>query len=328
MKKINILLLLVLGMFLTSCTKDFEDGGKYNGSNPNQNIENGGNIENGNNTGNNNQENGVFKATIGGNAFVANSIQAIVNDNYVAISGLKTATGELIQITLRSNKVGTYTIKNDTFDKENLVIAYAKNKEWVYAGLSNNDAKDYGYTDYVDNAILKITAIDTNKKTISGTFQFTGVRVDEVGGTKQITNGSFTNIPYTQDAPVLQPDNKFSAKIDGKDFVATNVSALISMNKIMISGIKGSVESIGLFLPNDIKEGTYTLGTMDTNYSIRYNKDMSPGSMFDAKKGSIITILKHDKVKKTINGTFSATEISYTTSETHEITEGSFSVSY
>jgi len=323
MKKINVLFLLLfaLGMSFTSCTRDFEDGGNYNGSN-------NGIGGNGNGSGKDTiiEGPGVFKATVDGRIFTANTVQAIVNDDYIAISGLKTATGELIQITLPNSKVGTYTFKDNADDKNNFALAYAKDSEWAYIGVSNDKGK--GHPGYHDTAVVKITSIDKDKKTISGTFQFTGVRFDDAEGLVAITEGSFTKISYKEDAPIIQANNKFSAKIDGEDFTATNVSAIKTMGKIAITGNRGSLENISLFLPGDVKEGTYTLGTMDTDYTIRYNKDMSPGNMFDAKKGSTITISKHDKVKKTISGTFSATEITYTTTEKYEITEGSFSVLY
>ena len=54
---------------------------------------------------------GVFKVDFDGKTFVATTVQAIVNDTYVAISGLKMPSGELVQISLPApyNKVGTYT---------------------------------------------------------------------------------------------------------------------------------------------------------------------------------------------------------------------------
>lgn len=324
MKKNYILLLLlfVLGLSITSCSKDFEDGLNYNNGNTEAGNGNGNGNGSGNGNGNGNgntvADPGTFKATVGGSAFVANQVQIILNDDYIAISGLKT-TGELIQITLATGQVGTYTFK----DTSELVMGYAKGNEWVYLGVAKENAE--GYTDYTDNAVLKITEIDKAKKTISGTFQFTGLRFDGVKEKKEITNGSFTKITYTSDSPVLQPDNKFSAKLDGADFVSTNISALTVSGKIAITGKRGNVENISLLLPGDAKEGTHTV---DDNYVIRYSKNMTAEGLFDGKSGSTITILKHDKAKKTISGTFSSTVVTYTTTEKHEITEGSFSVSY
>lgn len=312
MKKnyVLFLLLFALGIFFTSCAKDFEDGRDYNGYNNPSNEENG--------NGNTIADAGIFKATVAGSAFVANNVQAIVNDDYIAISGLKT-TGELIQITIANGKVGTYTFK----DSPDLALAYAKGSESGYIGVSKDNAE--GYTDYNDNAVLKITEIDKVKKTISGTFQFTGLRFDGVKDKKVVTNGSFTKIVYKSDSPVLQPDNKFAAKLDGADFVATNVSVVTIMGRIAITAKRGNVENMALLLPGDAKEGIYNV---DENYIIRYSKDMSTEGMFDGKSGSTITVLKHDKTKKTISGTFSSTVVTYTTTEKHEITNGSFNVSY
>jgi hypothetical protein len=323
MKKNNVLFLLLyaLGICFTSCTRDFEDGRNYNGTNDNSNgvTENGnGNTTNGN--GNTTADIGIFKAAIGGKAFVADEVRAIVNDDYIAISGLKT-TGELIQISILDGKVGTYTFK----DTPELVIAYTSSNKWAYIGVSKDDAEEHEYSDYNDNTVVKITEIDSVKKTISGTFQFTGIRIDGVKDKKEVTNGAFTKISYKSDAPILQPDNKFSAKLDGINFVTTNVSAVSVMGKIAITGNRGNVENVSLLLPDNAKEGTYQV---DYNYSIRYNKNMSPDGMFDGKSGSTITILKHDKTKKIISGNFSSTVVTYTTTEKYEITDGSFNVSY
>jgi hypothetical protein len=317
-KKYIFLLLLALGISFTSCTKDFENGLDYNDGNAGTGNNNGNGTGNGNGNGNTTADIGAFKATVSGNAFAANEVQAIVNEDYIAVSGLKT-TGELIQITLADGKVGTYTF----IDTPDLVIAYAKGNEWVYLGVPKENAE--GYTDYTDNAIVKITEIDKEKKTISGTFQFTGLRFDGVKDKKEITNGSFTKIPYKSDAPVLQPDNKFSAKLDGADFASTNVSVATVMGKIAITAKRGNVENIALLVPGDVKVGTYNV---DDNYVIRYSKSMNAEGLFDGKSGSTITILKHDQTKKTISGTFSSTTVSYTTTEKHEITDGSFDVSY
>lgn len=103
-----------LGISFTSCTKDFEDGLNYNN----------GNQEAGNGNGNNPAGTGVFKATVGGNAFVANSSSAIVTDNFVLIAGIRTSNKDVIQITLPSNKVGTYTWANSEDDGEKFVLSY------------------------------------------------------------------------------------------------------------------------------------------------------------------------------------------------------------
>lgn len=329
MKKINLvfLSLLVLAVFCSSCTTGFDDGRSY------IQYDNNGNIDGDNDTGNDNDtgsdtgnpiaESGAFKALIDGNTFIANDVEAIVIDDYISISGIK-ANGELIGIGLLASKVGTYTFKNDNKNKLG-ILSYGKSNEWVYLGVSDDDAKENGYADYYsDTTIITITEIDTNKKTISGTFQFTGVRVDEKK-TKEITNGSFTKISYKEDSPVLQPDNKFSAKLDGADFITTNVSVIPTKNKISITGKRGTIENISIFFPSDVKEGTYEV---DFDYVIRYGKNMYPDGIFDGKKGSTITILKHDKAKKTISGTFSGTMVTYTTSEKYEITDGSFNVKY
>ena len=192
MKKNSILFLLffVAGLFFTSCTKDFENGLDYDGFNNNGN-EGGGGVE----------QTGVFKATVAGETFVASSSSAIVMDDYVLISGIRNSGKDLIQIIVPANKVGTYTWSNSKDDGEKFVLTYSSiDSDNPFISASNEVAKFLGIKDYNDTAIVSIVAIDKSKKTISGTFQFTGFRDlgDDKTETKVITNGSFTDIPYTE----------------------------------------------------------------------------------------------------------------------------------
>lgn len=114
---------------------------------------------------------------MGGHAFVGDQVQAIVTDDYVAIEGIRSSKGDLIQIILPSNKVGKYTWKNSNEDAENFILAYALEIEGdAFASISEEDAALFEIQGYTDTAIVKITDVDKDKKTISGTFQFTGFR--------------------------------------------------------------------------------------------------------------------------------------------------------
>ncbi|WP_271334886.1 DUF6252 family protein [Flavobacterium azizsancarii] len=119
----------------------------------------------------------MFTATVGGHAFVGDQVQAIVTDDYVAIEGIRSSKGDLIQIILPSNKVGTYTWKNSNENAENFILAYALEIGGdAFASISEEDAALFEIQGYTDTAIVKITDVDKDKKTISGTFQFTGFR--------------------------------------------------------------------------------------------------------------------------------------------------------
>ncbi len=330
MKKnyVLFLLLFALGISFTSCTKDFEDGLNYNN----------GNQEAGNGNGNNPAGTGVFKATVGGNAFVANSSSAIVTDNFVLIAGIRTSNKDVIQITLPSNKVGTYTWANSEDDGEKFVLSYGlATDENPFISASNEVAEFFGVKNYTDTAIVTITAVDKTKKTISGTFQFTGFRDigDDKTETKIITNGSFTNISYTETAPVEESDGFLNAKIDGVDFAESNIDvASVSSSGVhpyfSIVGVKngGSDDSVLIGISQSYGVGTYQASSVTLNGGGEELVNVANAScilddlLYTTESGSL-TITSKTATK--IEGTFNFVVSNFTTGKKKTIT-GSFGI--
>lgn len=355
-KYLVILLLFALGISFNSCTKDFEDGLNYN---------------NGNGNGNENPltNTGIFTATVGGSAFAANQIQAIVTDNYTAITGIRSSKGDLIQIILPSNKVGTYTWENSSEDAEKFVLAYALEIGGdAFASISKEDAAFFEIQGYTDTAIVKITAIDKDKKTISGTFQFTGFREidDDNNEIKVITNGSFTNISYTEDLPnengnnnedpidnpVPIPSSKYAmtAKVDGilwemnnpfnSDYATkTLFDYYPTADFIQLQGRKGGmmgVDEIELLIKrSNLVIGSYSIGiaTHDgskTQIEMLYNSKGKKQYVIDGN----LSITSIDLQKKIVKGTFSFNcaendePISTANPITTKVTEGTFNYRY
>ncbi|QGK73887.1 DUF6252 family protein [Flavobacterium sp. SLB02] len=332
MKKNTLLFLLLfaLGISFTSCTKDFEDGLNYNN----------GNQEAGNGNGNNPDGTGVFKATVGGNAFVANSSSAIVTDNFVLIAGIRTANKDLIQITLPSNKVGTYTWANSEDDGEKFVLSYGSvtaTTENPFISASNEVADFFGVKNYTDTALVTITAVDKTKKTISGTFQFTGFRDigDDKTETKIITNGSFTNIPYTENAPVVESDGFLNAKIDGVGFAENDID-VASVNSsgvhpyYSIVGVKngGSDDSVRIGISQSYGVGTYQASSAILNGGAEELVNVASAScilddlLYNTESGSLTITLK---TATKIEGTFNFVVSNFTTGKKKTIT-GSFGI--
>lgn len=328
MKKINILFLLLSAVVISfsSCTKDFEDGLNYNGFN-NGNEGNGG-VEQG----------GVFKATFGGQSFVANSSSAIVTENFVLIAGIRTSNKDLIQITLPSNKVGTYNWANSKDQGDKFVLSYGSvDSENPFISASNEVAEFFGVENYTDTAIVTITAVDKTKKTISGTFQFTGFRdiSDDKTETKVITNGSFTNIPYTENAPVVESDVFLKAKIDGVDFVQDN----IDVTAVSSSGTYPYYSIVGVKdgeRDNSILIGvskSYAVGTYQASSAILNGGGDGPVNVANAsciledliyttESGSLTITLK---TATKIEGTFNFVVSNFTTGKKKTIS-GSFGI--
>lgn len=279
---------------------------------------------------------GVFKVDFDGKTFVATNVQALVNDSFISISGIRMPNGDLVQITVPSpyNKVGTYTWKSIAAAGGIIGLAYIPSNG---AEPFTSDPKDSGgasdFSGYTDTASITISKIDATTKKISGTFQFTGVKFKDNTGTsietKILSNGSFTDIPFNQDLPVPVTSNTFSAKLDGTIFTPIYINALNDMVNINIIARRGTVETIGLTFPNTITAGTYTLDSFLGDYKAGYikNNNADGSGIFGVDVGSM-TITSHDKVKKKVVGTFKFSSSSLITSEKHDITEGAFSVSY
>ena len=266
---------------------------------------------------------GVFKADFDGQTFTANSTQAIVNNTTIAITGLK-ADGSFFQITLLGiPTTGTYNNTNST----QLALAYsAGSGQTPYLGASNSSFS--AYPNYTDSAELKILSIDTANKIIKGTFKFMGGQINPVTNqlnTKVFTNGEF-NLNYAADVPA-PVNNNFFAKIDGVDFIPTNISGIKTNGTISVIGRRGSVENIGLSFDDTITAGTTLTFTPLSNTRGQYILDANPANIFGGT-GSL-TIISHNTTTKRISGTFNFTAATLLPPIVSKaITVGTFDITY
>ncbi|WP_130734154.1 DUF6252 family protein [Flavobacterium sp. J27] len=298
-----------------------------------------GQVSSGNNNGSGSGSNGgnsgggtassVFKADFDGQTWLASTTQAIVNSDYIAITGMK-SNGSFFQITIAKGEVGTYTWANAT----NITypgLAYSTgNGQVPFIGLSNSDATGQGFVNYNDTAEIVISSINTTTKIITGTFKFTGVRFDSTltqTQTKVFTNGQFS-VPYTENN-TSPSTNHFFCKLDGNDFNPTNVDAILANNLININGRRGSVETISVALLSNIGVGTHDLENLPlgTNNIGLYNLDATGMNSFGADPGTV-TITSHDTTSRHIVGTFQFAGTSFFNTDTHSITDGEFDVYY
>ncbi|WP_395056490.1 DUF6252 family protein [Flavobacterium sp.] len=270
---------------------------------------------------------GSFKVDFDGQTFIANTTQAIVNSSYVAITGMK-STGEFFQITIPSATVGTYTLSSNP---SNFGLIYSLGSSNIpFLAASDSSGGFASFPNYTDTAKIIISSIDTVNKKISGTFKFTGVRFASGSSTtietKVFTNGSFTNLAYTSDV-VAPVGNTFTAKMDGVDFVSTNITGIKSSGIISVIGRKGSVENIGLAFPDNTTAGTiYNISPFGSE-RIQYISDGTTSGIFGGT--GTITIISHDVAAKRIKGTFSASVSTLLPPiVSHNITVGTFDVTY
>lgn len=267
-----------------------------------------------------------FKVDFDGQTYTATTVQAIVNDDYIAITAIRGSNVELFQITIPEATEGTYTFSTTSM----MALAYSKNDGNSAFVATPQDGDFSTFPEYVDNATVTITDINTTTGKISGTFRFTGARF--VTGsttaieTKAFTNGAFTNLPFTPDV-TAPTGNTFTAKLDGAAFTPTNISATVMANKISIIGRRGTIENISLNLPETIATGTYDLDFMGDYVGLYIMNATSEGSL-GAESGSV-TITSHNTSTNRIKGTFHFVASSLLgTGTPHEITEGTFDVGY
>ena len=125
------------------------------------------------------------------------------------------------------------------------------------------------------------------------------------------------------------PTASFVPKVDSVLFEPEVVSAMIDpfTNAIAIIGTAAEgIPSVALYLPKDITAGTYDLGTPGfADYGAQYNIDDM--TFLGAENGQV-TVTKHDKGVKIIEGAFFFEGTELTGNAKASLTEGSFMVSY
>lgn len=272
--------------------------------------------------------NGEFKVDFDGQTFVSNSTQAIVNSSYVSITGKK-STGEFFQITIPNAQVGAYNLQTNPV---NYALIYSTGSGNIPYMAADDDTGSFAnFANYTDTSQIVITNIDTVNKKISGTFKFTGVKfADNTGATvitKVFTNGSFTNLSYTPDVIVPPTNNAFFAKLDGTDFIPTNITGIKQSGLISVIGRRGSVENIALAFPDNVTDGTtFNFGPLDDERG-QYIMDATTNGIFGGT--GTMTIISHNPTTKKVKGTFSFVgETFLPPLLTRNITVGTFDVTY
>jgi hypothetical protein len=252
---------------------------------------------------------GIFKADFSGKTWTANETQAIVSGHHIEISAMN-SKGESFGIMIEGATVGTYAAN------ENFVIYSPAGTEYGFWSVNEGNTTE-------DTGSVTITSINTQTKTISGTFHFKGYWSDPDHPLPAInfTNGAFT-IPYiTQE----ETDDVFTAKVGGTNFVTTDIFTAVAgvgaTEFIAIGASDANLNSISVSVKSNLTAGTYPItgniatDVVQASYTVVdiTNKAIS---------GSVtITSITADRVK----GTFK-----FNTNGTTPfvITEGTFDVEY
>jgi len=161
-KKIIIILIIVVTAFMNSCKK--ED--VINEIIPNAEM----------------------TAKVNGVSWKAVARVTRISGGNIFITGTGTTSGEkVINITVLSANVGTYKLDLNPLSLKN-----------EFTASYNPNISTLSDSSYVANSgTIVISKIDTSAKKISGTFSFSSKRISNPSPTLEITEGSFSNLLYT-----------------------------------------------------------------------------------------------------------------------------------
>ncbi len=254
---------------------------------------------------------GNFKADFSGKTWTAKETQAIISGNFIEISAIN-AKGESFGIMIEGAAVGTYAANIN-------ILAYTPaGSEYGYWSINDDNPSE-------DTGSVTITSINTEAKTISGTFHFKGYWSDADNPKTPITftNGVFKDIPYITEAETA---DTFSAKVGGTNFIDTDIfTSLIGSGTtefIAIGAEDANSNSISVNVKSNLIPGTYQItGNIATDV-VQASYTTLSDINFKAVSGTVtITSITNERVKGTFNFTTNG-------ATPFVITEGAFDVEY
>lgn len=265
-------------------------------------------------------------ATVDEKEWKAAQTSAVIDEGMISIIGMD-SEGNALGLSASGTTTGTYTISPSPTGMED---AHTASYTPANASMTNTTYSSIKKMEETVGGTLVITEIDEENQLISGTFTANVSRMNQDNETVTIlaiTNGSFNKVKYTTE-PTTGPENSFSGKLDGASFTPTIVSGMTAFGKLTLNFSNSSSQTIGLAIPADIIAGEYALSGMGSTYSATYNE--SQNRVYEAASGKL-TISKHDKAAKRVEGTFNFEAQPFPGSNatgTHSITEATFALTY
>lgn len=250
-----------------------------------------------------------FQVDFDGQTFFADEAEAILSQGTLSIRGIRGTNGEMIELIVNADTEGIYDFGVTVNNQANLGL-YSPDGNNINAWQSINESN-------LAQGQITITEIDYFNAEVSGTFNF--LAYNDVGEVKEFTSGEFINIP-------LEKQNDFFAKVDGEEFVDTQiVPGINNFGWVGLLAISDNNEQIFISVRHNATPGDYPLN-QDTEQT-RF--DYSP-SLQDFHYGEgTVTVLVHNQESNFLMGTFSCTALPELGGVgTYEITEGRFCVTY
>lgn len=304
----------------------------------------------------------IFKATIDGQLLdygnTSNGITAFVevtlwDNKRLVISGtdfdLNTSLRLTIGETFLEDPIATGLYKIGTLQdhlETNLYYFNSNDTNGNTTASSEYYSGVYGCDVLASNQVgeVNITNLDTENKTISGTFSGTLFRwIDVTTGelkSVELENGMFS-LPYIDRTEDENPDkNIISARVDGFRMVTDDPGSPDSrrsqssgIDKIRIQGYDGNFGRLIISVPSDVQTGNNYVYQPDGSFQslgISFeNRINIPENLLsnnpDQSNDSYISISNHNEDTNVIEGTF---YIENSEIEDRTITDGYFKVTY
>jgi len=250
-----------------------------------------------------------FQVDFDGQRFFADEAEAKLSQGTITIKGIRGIDEEMVELIVNTDIEGTFDLGVNQNNQINLG-QYSPDNNNINAWQSINDSN-------LSQGQITISEIDYFNSKISGTFNFTAF--NDAGEVKEFTSGIFLNIP-------LEKENSFFAKVDGIEFVDTQiVPGINNFGWIGLLAIDGNNEQIFIAVRYNATPGDYTLSQDSEQTRFDYSPSLQD---FHYGEGTV-TILVHNPETNFLMGTFNCTALPELGGVgTYEITEGRFCVTY
>jgi hypothetical protein len=241
--------------------------------------------------------------------FVDGSIQnvgdpvAVVTSSGIKITGM-TANKQTVVLYVNNPEIDSYILD------ENL---------GNFAEYHPNTATQNIYTTLTENGTGRviIKGMNKEKKTLSGSFNFTAYRTN-ISGTRKVTDGTFSNVPYT-----YIERSYYCTYFYQRNFHEIANPDIEIHNDTITMTIDSGAYSIEINMPNGISQGTWLFSGENANVSAK----IKIGSREYLANSGKLVISKNDVFIKKMEGAF---DFSYLNDDSNleKISAGKFAFLY
>ena len=234
---------------------------------------------------------------------------AIVSEHKIKITGTS-ANGQTIIITLNTKELGEYMFSSTNGHYAEFIPNMASGTE-RYSTLTGDGS-----------GMVRLTSLNEENKTVGGEFQFKACRSD--GSSKSVTEGKFTNVPYTYyNLGEDKYTNVFTFTHNGTIWNSANISGVKNDTAMILTGECDrslAWQSVILQMPSNVSEGVHYFGQDVSGFF------QSGFYTYPASAGAI-TVTEYNTQDKIIKGTFFFNYLN-NNNEVQSISDGAFDIKY